>query len=418
MKQTIELHKKWKADPSKGEVFTPTELVHEMLDKIPTNVWENPESKFLDPCMGKGTFIIEIVSRLINIYGYSKENALSRVYGYDICLKYVNYLKRGMLINVFHTKDFLNEKIEMKFDVVIGNPPYQDSGKPGDNALYQYFTQKVLSGLLKDNGYFSFVVPTTMTDYLLNCEKNRTFVKDFYKIKSFVFDSPEKYFRQQGIGTTAFFFVIENEIVNEDSQIVEITYLKDNVMVSENIEVFRGKVLPKKNFQNSKKLTETFLSENSFEFKTMVNKRGVRRRIRNKQIQDGTITLEPNGNNIYPIIDKITKTNGLSTYFHSEIMNDFEKPKVIFSNSGYPLAQYINYPVNLSDNITYFVPKNEIEGQNLVKVINSDIFSQVIDLYSTNARDAHKTIKRLKKVDLTNVIIENETDIKVLFGLS
>jgi hypothetical protein len=80
------------------------------------------------------------------------------------------------------------------------------------------------------------------------------------------------------------------------------------------------------------------------------------------------------------------------------------------------LAHYINYPVNLSDNITYFVPQNEVEGQNLVKIINSDIFSQVINLYSTNARDAHKTIKRLRKINLTNVIIENENDIKELFG--
>ena len=36
MKQTIELHKRWKDDPSKGEVFTPIELVQEMLDKILT----------------------------------------------------------------------------------------------------------------------------------------------------------------------------------------------------------------------------------------------------------------------------------------------------------------------------------------------------------------------------------------------
>jgi hypothetical protein len=386
-----------------------------MLDKIPTSVWGNPESIFLDPCMGKGTFIIEIVKRLVNIYGYSKEDSISRVYGYDTCVKYVNHLKRGGFVNVFH-KDFLNENFDMKFDVVIGNPPYQDSGKPGDNALYQYFTQKVLSGLLKENGYFSFVVPTTMTDYLLNCEKNRTFVNDFYKIKSFVFDSPEKYFRQQGIGTTAFFFVIQNEIIKENSQVIEITYLKDGSMVTENLEVFKGEILPKKNFQKSKKLIKSFLSEKSFEFKTMCNNTGVRRRIRNKQIEDGTVSLESNITNCYPIIDKITKTNGLTTYFYSERMVDYDKPKVIFSNSGYPLAMYIDYPINLSDNITYYIPKNEIEGRNLVKVINSDIFSEVINLFSTNARDAHKTIKRLRKIDLTNVNIETNYDVERLFS--
>lgn len=75
----------------------------------------------------------------------------------------------------------------MKFDVVVGNPPYHNSDKPGDNALYQHFTKKVLNGLLKDNGYFSFVLPTTMSDYLLLCDKNRKYIG---------FEISEKYYNE------------------------------------------------------------------------------------------------------------------------------------------------------------------------------------------------------------------------------
>ena len=35
-----------------GEVFTPMELIEEMLDKLPENVWKNPELKWLDPANG------------------------------------------------------------------------------------------------------------------------------------------------------------------------------------------------------------------------------------------------------------------------------------------------------------------------------------------------------------------------------
>lgn len=148
---------KWKANPSKGEVFTPISLVCEMLDKIPDEVWKKPDSKFLDPCMGKGTFLIEIVRRLTYIYGYTETDAKSRVYGYDIRVKYINHLSRRGFINVRH-KDFLNEIINMKFDVIVGNPPYNDDGglKKGGKNLYSKFIELSFD-LLKEDGYFSFV---------------------------------------------------------------------------------------------------------------------------------------------------------------------------------------------------------------------------------------------------------------------
>jgi hypothetical protein len=158
MRKTIELHKRWRDDPAKGEVFTPEELVKEMLDKIPTSVWENPTSTFLDPCMGKGTFLIDILRRLTTIYGYSVEDAMSRIYGYDVRVKYINYLKRGGFKNVFH-KDFLNEKFSMKFDVVLGNPPYgKDNGASNSTTLWDKFIFKGVE-LLNKGGYISMVHP-------------------------------------------------------------------------------------------------------------------------------------------------------------------------------------------------------------------------------------------------------------------
>jgi hypothetical protein len=186
---------KWKADPSKGEVFTPIELVNEMLDNISESVWRNPESIFLDPCMGKGTFLIEIVRRLTYIYGYTEVDAKSRVYGYDVRVKYVNHLQRRGFVNVRH-KDFLSEIIKMEFDSVVGNPPYQENmdngkskggGKGGDKNLYSKFIKKSFE-VLKNQGSLFFLVPPAIfspknanRDILLSDDNNLKLVKFFDK---------------------------------------------------------------------------------------------------------------------------------------------------------------------------------------------------------------------------------------------
>jgi 16S rRNA G966 N2-methylase RsmD len=150
---------KWKADSSKGEVFTPIELVCKILDKIPEEVWRNPSATFLDPCMGKGTFLLEIVRRLVYIYGYTEDDAKSRVYGYDIRVKYVNHLTRRGFKNLRH-KDFLNEIIEMKFDVVLGNPPYQIKvGPKKTEPIWNKFVFKSLE-VCKDGGFISLIHPS------------------------------------------------------------------------------------------------------------------------------------------------------------------------------------------------------------------------------------------------------------------
>jgi len=49
-----------------GEVFTPTKLVNEMLDKLPEEVWSDPTKTWLDPSCGTGNFLLEVYRRLMD----------------------------------------------------------------------------------------------------------------------------------------------------------------------------------------------------------------------------------------------------------------------------------------------------------------------------------------------------------------
>ena len=209
---------KWKADPSKGEVFTPISLVSEMLDKIPDEVWRNPNTTFLDPCMGKGTFLLEIVRRLVYIYGYTEDDAKSRVYGYDIRVKYVGHLTRRGLKNVRH-KDFLNEVINMKFDVVVGNPPFQDPNSPNNKSkLWTSFIQKGMD-LTIENGYTYLICPDTWTSPSRETNVSEKLLKQFASKNLLLanFKTPNEH---MNVGVNMSYFLLKNNNEYEGTKFI------------------------------------------------------------------------------------------------------------------------------------------------------------------------------------------------------
>jgi hypothetical protein len=60
-----------------GEVFTPIELCIEMVNEIPLDVIQNPQSKFLDNSAGNGNFMIALLNKLIEYH--SREHVLNHM---------------------------------------------------------------------------------------------------------------------------------------------------------------------------------------------------------------------------------------------------------------------------------------------------------------------------------------------------
>lgn len=66
-----------------GEVFTPTPLVEEILDKMDQEKFVDVEETFLDPSCGDGQFLASVLYRKL-VNGIDFETALSTIYGVDI----------------------------------------------------------------------------------------------------------------------------------------------------------------------------------------------------------------------------------------------------------------------------------------------------------------------------------------------
>ena len=156
---------------SVSEVVTPAKVADEMVSILPfdeLNAKEN--AQFLDIASKQGEFTIALYKK----FG---DKAKEHIYAipiskltYEFTLK--TYKLLGMPVeNVF--TDFVsydligdnNEEIikklkEMKFDVIISNPPYQDMGGSGgtnDAPIYQEFC--MIASWIKPN-YVSLVIPS------------------------------------------------------------------------------------------------------------------------------------------------------------------------------------------------------------------------------------------------------------------
>jgi hypothetical protein len=82
-----------------AEVFTPTSLVQEILDKLeeqdPT-LFTDPTKTFLDNSCGDGQFLSEVVIRKMERSGCTLEQALSTVYGVELMCDNVEECKRRL----------------------------------------------------------------------------------------------------------------------------------------------------------------------------------------------------------------------------------------------------------------------------------------------------------------------------------
>lgn len=161
--------------------FDIEDLVVEMLDQLPSSVWTSTTTTFFDPAFGGGQFVREIERRL-RAAGHSDENIHLRVFGFEESELHVRFaVNKYKLVGQYAKKtydNFLEMDNSMKFDVVIGNPPYQDTHRSG-NPLWPLFVKKAFD-LTEDDGYTSMITPGRWVLPGHNIKENKIRIWDNY----------------------------------------------------------------------------------------------------------------------------------------------------------------------------------------------------------------------------------------------
>jgi type I restriction-modification system DNA methylase subunit len=93
-----------------AEVFTPTELVREMLEKLPIELFADPTKTFLDNSCGDGQFLSEVLIRKME-NGSSFEEALSTIYGVDLMPDNVDLCRERLLCGQEHLRHIVDNNI-------------------------------------------------------------------------------------------------------------------------------------------------------------------------------------------------------------------------------------------------------------------------------------------------------------------
>ena len=98
-----------------AEIFTPKELVEEILNKLPENVWEENKT-FCDPAAGNGNFLIEIYKYKVEKYNLDPIKSLETIYGVDLMPDNVAEIKFRLYnqIKIYLDDKFDNYKEEIQ----------------------------------------------------------------------------------------------------------------------------------------------------------------------------------------------------------------------------------------------------------------------------------------------------------------
>ena len=189
-------------------------LVEEILNQLPDHVWTDPNTMFLDPAFGGGQFILAIERRL-KAAGHSDSNIADRVYGCESLptrVKYVqNWFKSG-LTNLFVRNAVAHDWGNMKFDVIIGNPPYQDPTKPNSHNLWCSFVETAWQ-LVKPDGHVAFVTP--------NVGRRREVLQVFQNHHVVWYNGADVKSHFAGVGSTFCAWVIQNKPKTEAATLIK-----------------------------------------------------------------------------------------------------------------------------------------------------------------------------------------------------
>lgn len=402
-----------------GEVFTPISLIEEMLEKLPKNVWKNPDLKWLDPANGIGNFPMVAYTKLMEgLKEWEPSDALrskhiikNMLYMVEINPKNVRISKKifGPHANIScanfleqtdkWVRDFNGVNI---FDIVIGNPPFQPdkteqetraAGK-GVQTLWDKFIKQSLE-LLVPHGYLCFITPSSWRKpdhalYSLMTRENQLLYLHIYGKK----DGQKLFNVKQRIDL----YIIQKRESHKSSEIID--EMGDSIEVNASEWPF----LPNYAFNNIKKIITREETGIHVMYDTFYH----------SSIKMNKTKREKTSQFKYPVVHLINQEGLSIIYADDNTKGHFKEPKVLLN------ANEKQYPVNDFDGkygmsqLTFGIPiTSKRQGDDIVKAINSDAFKEILNATKWGAFQTDYKMFKYFKPDFYKYFLKDTNAAKI-----
>ena len=404
-----------------GENFTNVNLIEEKFDKLPQELFSNPNLKWLDPCAGIANYPIVLINKLMDglkliitedstRLNHILTNMIYMVELQDTsCFKIKNSL--GNQINLFEGS-FLDENFEVKFpfkfDIIFGNPPYEkmiDGKRSSKNDnLWTKFIDKSIS-LLKDDGYLLFITPQAWMSPTSKQLKN-VFLK--YKLLYLNIQDCGKYFN---VGSKFSYYLIQKTLNdNKTTTKFKCFYPGSKIINSFNED---GELIIDKNI----KFIPQIISENIF---SLLKKTSFNNNLHKFNIQYDSD------------LHKFTKKQLLSETKNEEFKYEIlhTPSQTVWANRPHknqgkikvfiPLTTYYEQiSINVCGNtqgVGYVLCENNEDAEKIKKVLLTDLYRFIANITRWSNFNVPEVMKSLPSIDIGKYSLE-EIDNSLIYKL-
>jgi len=368
-----------------GEVFTPIELIDELVSHIPIN-WTNSNTFILDPASGIGNFTIVIYYKLMNSLSHSIPNETERsrhiienmLYMIEIDKSNVSYCR-----NIFRTihptakpnifcGDFLKDEDKWKtvfaipeWDIIVANPPYQSKqthlreGGYGGKTLWDQFLSLSLDLLNPVSGYLAFITPPGWRKPDAELYQKMTQDNDLHYLHIYGKRAGQQWFKVQ---QRFDIFVIGKSPSKKPTEIV------DENGETHMIETKEWPFIPNYAFNSIKKI----LTEKEKGIQVIYDRSSYGTDMKHMRPHKNTTYK-------YPVVHSMNRKGIVYWYSNTKDRGHFGEPKVLlnFNEKLYPvLDEDGTYGMS---QFTFGIPvRTKKEGCNILKALETPAFREIV----------------------------------------